>query len=80
MASVMAIGSEVFGSCVEGIDVSVEAEYGGGWLCCGRKYLSFIWGGKAAAELAMQVGDGARYWMPSGALGWVVAVVGWLVG
>jgi hypothetical protein len=30
MASVMAIGSEVFGSCVEEIDVSVELEYGGG--------------------------------------------------
>jgi hypothetical protein len=29
MASVMAIKSEVFGSCVEGIDVSVELEYGG---------------------------------------------------
>jgi hypothetical protein len=34
MASVMAIGSEVFGRCVGGIDVSVEVEYGGVWLCC----------------------------------------------
>jgi hypothetical protein len=30
MAGVMAIGCEVFGRCVEGIDVSVELEYGGG--------------------------------------------------
>jgi hypothetical protein len=30
MASVMAIKSEVFGSCVRGIDVSVEVEYEGG--------------------------------------------------
>jgi len=30
MASVMAIKSEVFGSCVEKIDVSVEVEYEGG--------------------------------------------------
>ncbi len=36
MASVTAIGSEVFVSCVEEIDVSVEVEYGGVWLCCGR--------------------------------------------
>jgi hypothetical protein len=35
MASVMAKGSEVIGSCVEGIDVSAEVEYGVGWLCCG---------------------------------------------
>ena len=35
MASVIAIVSEVFGRCVEGIDVSVEVEYGGVWLCCG---------------------------------------------
>ena len=38
MASVMAIGSEVFGSCVGGIDVSVEVEYGDDWLCCGWNY------------------------------------------
>ena len=42
----MAIGSEVFGSCVEEIDVEVEC--GGAWLCFGREYLSFICGGKAA--------------------------------
>jgi hypothetical protein len=36
MASVMGIESEVFGRCVEEIDVSVEVEYGGVWLCCGR--------------------------------------------
>jgi len=36
MASVMEIKSEVFGSCVEGIDVYVEVECGGVWLCLGR--------------------------------------------
>jgi hypothetical protein len=46
----MAIGSEVFGSCVERIDVYVEVEYGGVWLCCGRKYLRFIWEAKAAQD------------------------------
>jgi hypothetical protein len=35
MASVMAIESEAFGRCVEGIDVYTEVEYGGVWLCCG---------------------------------------------
>jgi hypothetical protein len=35
MAFLMAIENEVFGECVEGIDVSVEVEYGGVWLCCG---------------------------------------------
>jgi hypothetical protein len=50
MAFVMAIGSEVFGRCVEEIDVYVELEYEGGWLCCGRKYLSFIWAGRAAQD------------------------------
>ena len=34
MASVMGIVSEVFGRCVEEIDVYVEVEYGGVWLCC----------------------------------------------
>jgi len=34
-ASVMAIKSEVFGSCVEGIDVYVEVECAGESLCCG---------------------------------------------
>ena len=56
MAYVMAIKSEVFGSCVEKIDVSVEAEYEDGWLCCGRKYLSLILTSKA-------VQDCVRRWM-----------------
>jgi hypothetical protein len=47
MASVMAIGSEVFGSCVEEIEVSVEVKNEDGWLCCGRKYVRLFWGGKA---------------------------------
>ena len=42
MASVIAIKSEVFGRCVEGINVLVKVEYAGEWLCCGWKYLRFI--------------------------------------
>ena len=63
MASVMAIKSEVFGSCVEEIEVSVEVEYEGEWLCCGREYLSFIWEAKAAQNWWWKVGNGARYWI-----------------
>lgn len=43
MASVMAIGSEVPGRCVEEIEESVKVEYDGKWLCCRWKYLGFIW-------------------------------------
>jgi hypothetical protein len=39
---------EVFGRCVKEIDVSVEVEYEGEWLCCEWKYLGFIWEAKAA--------------------------------
>jgi hypothetical protein len=42
----MAIGSEVFGRCVEEIFVSVVVKYGDAWLCCGWKYLRLFWGGK----------------------------------
>ena len=48
MASVMAIGSEVFGSCVGEIDVSVGMENRDAWLCCGLKYLGFTLAEKAA--------------------------------
>jgi hypothetical protein len=51
MASVMAIGSEVFGSCVEGIFASVEIEDRDAWLFCEWRYVSFIRGGKAAQDL-----------------------------
>jgi hypothetical protein len=34
----MAIGSEVFGSCVGKIDVSVVVKYGDAWLCCEWRY------------------------------------------
>ena len=37
----MATGSEVFGSSVEGIDVSVEIKNVVVWLCCGLIYLGF---------------------------------------
>jgi hypothetical protein len=46
----MAIGSEVFGSCVGGMFVSAELKNRGAWLCCGWRYLSFIRGGKAAQD------------------------------
>ena len=39
----MATESEVFGSCVEEIDVSAGMENRDTWLCCGWKYLGFIW-------------------------------------
>jgi hypothetical protein len=46
----MAIRSEVFGSCVGEIDVSVEIKNVLVWLCCGFKYLRFILAGKAAQD------------------------------
>jgi hypothetical protein len=55
MAFVMAIKSEVFGRCVEEIDVSVEVKYEGRWLCCGWKYLRFIWADKAAQNWRLRV-------------------------
>ena len=48
MASVIAIKSEVFGNCVEEIDVSVEVKNGDLLLCYECKYLRFIWAAKAA--------------------------------
>jgi len=62
MAFVMAIEIEVFGRCVEEIDVYVEVEYGGVWLCCGWKYLKFIFVEKRL-KIGSGVGDGARYWI-----------------
>jgi hypothetical protein len=50
MVSVMGIVSEVFGRCVEEIDVYVEVECGGVWLCCGWEYLGLIWERKAAQD------------------------------
>ncbi len=55
MAFVMEIKSEVFGSCVGEIDVSVGMENRGVWLCCGWKYLRFIWAAKAAQNLRWMV-------------------------
>jgi len=48
MASVMEIKSELCGRCVEQIDVYVELKNGYIMLCCGWKYLRFIWEAKAA--------------------------------
>jgi len=50
MVSAMAIGSEVFGSCVEEISISVEIESRGDLLCCGWKYLRLILVKKAAQD------------------------------
>jgi hypothetical protein len=50
MVSVMGKLSEVFGRCVVGIDVSVEAEYGDDWICCEQKYLRFVLAGKAPQD------------------------------
>jgi hypothetical protein len=50
MASVMAIKSEVFGSCAGGIEVYVEVEYGGVWFCCWWEYLRLMCVGKAAQD------------------------------
>ena len=65
MAFVMAIGSEVFGSCVEGIFASVEIENRGAWLFCEWRYVSFIRGGKSAQNLRwrwlMAPGIGRRF-------------------
>jgi hypothetical protein len=64
MASVMAIESEVFGSGVEEIDVSVGIENRGVLLCCGWNYLGFILAEKAAQDWrwrwAMVPGIGGR--------------------
>ena len=65
LASVMAIKSEVFGSCVEEIGVSVEVKNGDILLCCEWKYLRFILGGKAAQDWryrwVMVSGIGGRF-------------------
>ena len=64
MVSKMAIGSEVFGSQAGEIDVSVEVENSEVWLCCGLKNLRFILGRQSGSISAVDVGDGARHWMP----------------
>ena len=46
----MAIRDEVFGRCVEEIDVSVEIKNVVVWLCCGWNYLGFILAGKVAED------------------------------
>ena len=66
MVSVMAIRSEVFGSCVKEIDVSVEVKYEGRWLCCEWKYLRFLLVEKAAQDWRwrweMVPGIGGCFW------------------
>ena len=55
MVSVMAIGSEVFGSCVGEIYVSLEQKNVVVWLCCGLIYLGFVLAGKAAKDWCRRV-------------------------
>ena len=61
----MAIGSDVFGRYVGEINVSVEIENRGDWLCRRWKYLRIIWAGKAAQSCqwrwTMVPGIGVRF-------------------
>ena len=51
----MEIKSEVFGRCVEEIEVSVEVKNGDLLLCYECKYLRFIWAAKAAQNWRLRV-------------------------
>ena len=62
MVSVMARKSEVSGSCVGEIDVSVGMENRAIGLCCGLIYLGFILSVKSGSRLVQEGRDGARYW------------------
>ena len=53
----MAIGSEVFGSCVGGIDVSVEVKNDDGWLCCGGNIWDLF-----GREKRLKISGGGRRW------------------
>jgi hypothetical protein len=65
MVSEMAIGGEVFGSCVREIFVSLEFKSAGILLCCEWNYLGFILAGKAAYDYrwrwAIVPGIGRRF-------------------
>jgi hypothetical protein len=61
MASVMGIKSEVVGSCVGEIDVSVGMENRGVALLWVDLF-GIYFGGESASRLVAEVGDGARYW------------------
>jgi hypothetical protein len=54
---VIATWSEVFGGCVERIDVAIKVEYGGVWLCCGWKYLRLFGRGER-----LKIGGIGRRW------------------
>ena len=62
----MAIKSEVFGSCVEEIYVSVEIENRDAWLCCVGVLFRLIWEGKAVQDCVrrwmIMPGIGGRFW------------------
>ena len=55
MVSVMAIRSEIFGSCVGEINILVEVENSEVWLCCALIYLGFVLAGKAAKDWCRRV-------------------------
>jgi len=50
MSRVMAVGSEVFGSCFGEIYVSVGMENEDCWLRCKWKNMRLFWGGKVAQD------------------------------
>jgi len=66
MASVMAIGSEVPGRCVEEIEISVGVDYEGRWLCCGWIFEVYL-GVKSVSKSELEVGE-------------MVPGIGWLLG
>jgi hypothetical protein len=61
IASVTAIGSDVFGECVEEIKVPVELRITDGRLCYGADIGEIIGGVKCSSRVAAEMGDGARY-------------------
>ena len=61
-ATVMAIESEVFGRCVGEINVSSEQKKFSGLALLWAGIYEVYLGGKSDSRLAVEVGDGARYW------------------
>jgi hypothetical protein len=51
-ASMMAIGSEVFGSCVEGIDVSAESKKRDDWFLLCAEIFEVYWSAKSGSRMA----------------------------
>lgn len=58
----MGIGSEVFGSCVGEINVSLELRNGDDWLRCRWKHMRLFLGRQIGSSLSPEAGDSARHW------------------